>query len=442
MLSNSSVVSQDLIAKIKIKDIKIDPEYQSIAPPIANSEFEALKESIKNNGLYLAIIVNKENVLLDGNNRYRACIDLQIEDPRIEQKTFVDSDHEKLFVIECAGNRRHLNNIQKIELAVKKEQVLKDIAKQNSLANLKRGNEIFPSRSFERVGEVAVAAAKSFNISPATYKRGKYVLENGTEEQKEKLRKGKGEINTEYKLIKKEEKRNELIETSKKLQGRIPEGFKLILGDMRDEGNNILDNSVDCIFTDPPYALEYLQLWEDLGKLAARVLKPGASLIAMTGGYCFLQVANLLNKNLKFNWPCYMKHVGNTQAMHGNHAIVCGKFLLWFFKGEKLIDNGKYITDFLVSEPPDKSLHEWAQSPKEAEHFLSRLVVENQIVLDPFMGSGTTGVAALKLKCQFIGIEIDKERFDTANSRLRILAAELGDQSKFNNTSSEEKEVS
>jgi 16S rRNA G966 N2-methylase RsmD len=216
------------------------------------------------------------------------------------------------------------------------------------------------------------------------------------------------------------------------------ERFLLRHGDFRDRCRAIADESIDCIFTDPPYALEYLQLWEDLGKLAVRVLKPGASLIAMTGGYCFVQVANLLSKSgLKFNWPCYMKHMGNTQAIHGNHAIACGKFLLWFYKGEKLSDSGKYITDFFVSEPPDKSLQDWAQSPKEADHFLSRLVVENQIVLDPFMGSGTTGVAALKLKCQFIGIEIeiDKERFDIANCRLRILAAELGDQSKFSNNS-------
>lgn len=245
MLSNNSVVSKDPLAKIKVEDIKLDPEYQSIAPPITSNEFDALKESIKNNGLYLSIILNVENVLLDGHNRHRACIDLQIE-PKIEVKTFANRTQEKLFVIECAGNRRHLNNIQKVELAMKKEQVLKDIAEQNSLANLKRGNEKpssptnssssslpLPSRSFERVGEVAAAVAKSLNLSPSTYKRGRYIIEKGTEEQKEKLRKGKGEIHTEYKLIKKNEKRNELIERSKKLQSKIPDGFKLILGDMR-----------------------------------------------------------------------------------------------------------------------------------------------------------------------------------------------------------------
>jgi hypothetical protein len=83
MLSNNSGVSKDIITKIKIEDIKIEPEYQSIAPPVINNEFDALKEPINNNRLYISVIINVENVLLDGHNHYRVCIDLQIE-PRIE----------------------------------------------------------------------------------------------------------------------------------------------------------------------------------------------------------------------------------------------------------------------------------------------------------------------------------------------------------------------
>ena len=56
----------------------------------------------------------------------------------------------------------------------------------------------------------------------------------------------------------------------------------------------------------------------------------------------------------------------------------------------------------MESEPPDKQADEWQQSTVEAEHVIRGLTVENQIVLDPFMDSGTTGIAVLKLHRKFI----------------------------------------
>jgi len=47
------------------------------------------------------------------------------------------------------------------------------------------------------------------------------------------------------------------------------------------------------------------------------------------------------------------------------------------------------------------------------------------IILDPFMGSGTTGVAALKLGRKFIGIEIDEKYFDIAVDRISKEANQL-----------------
>ena len=77
------------------------------------------------------------------------------------------------------------------------------------------------------------------------------------------------------------------------------------------------------------------------------------------------------------------------------------------------------------SPPPDKSLHEWAQSSIECEHVIEHILfAENQIVLDLFMGSGTTGIACLNQNRKFIGIEIDEERFNVAKSRLSLAASQ------------------
>jgi DNA modification methylase len=45
---------------------------------------------------------------------------------------------------------------------------------------------------------------------------------------------------------------------------------------------------------------------------------------------------------------------------------------------------------------------------------------ETDVVLDPFMGSGTTGVAALKHKRKFIGIELNEEYFEIAKKRINL----------------------
>lgn len=53
------------------------------------------------------------------------------------------------------------------------------------------------------------------------------------------------------------------------------------------------------------------------------------------------------------------------------------------------------------------------------KHIVSIASNENDIVFDPFMGVGSTGVAALRNKRRFIGIEIEKNYFDAAEMRIR-----------------------
>ena len=46
---------------------------------------------------------------------------------------------------------------------------------------------------------------------------------------------------------------------------------------------------------------------------------------------------------------------------------------------------------------------------------------ENDLILDPFMGSGTTGVACINTNRKFIGIELDENYFDIAKERLSVI---------------------
>lgn len=82
--------------------------------------------------------------------------------------------------------------------------------------------------------------------------------------------------------------------------------------------------------------------------------------------------------------------------------------------------NGSSPTNILEIgfQPDETRIHE-AQKPVRLMEYLIRLTTrENQIVLDPFMGSGTTAVACKNLNRQFIGFEINPAYYDIARQRL------------------------
>ena len=189
-------------------------------------------------------------------------------------------------------------------------------------------------------------------------------------------------------------------------------------GDFRNCSAQIYDNSINLIFTDPIYGSQYLPLYDNLAHLAIRVLKDGASLVTYVGNYAFPQVIHMMESaGLKYWWTLAVNLEGSFGRHHPRKVSIKWKPLLWFVKGDA-INTIDYISDAINSNRPSKIMHNWEQPTIDAEHVISRLTVENQTVLDPMLGSGTTGVAALKLKRKFIGIEIDPETFEIANTRL------------------------
>lgn len=76
-------------------------------------------------------------------------------------------------------------------------------------------------------------------------------------------------------------------------------------------------------------------------------------------------------------------------------------------------------------QPRTNLLHPCARRTEHVEWLVHWFTVDGGIVLDPFMGSGTTGVAALKLGRKFIGIEIEEEYFKVAIERISKEANQL-----------------
>ena len=53
------------------------------------------------------------------------------------------------------------------------------------------------------------------------------------------------------------------------------------------------------------------------------------------------------------------------------------------------------------------------------------IIPQEYVIVDPFMGSGTTALACIKEKRQFIGFELNKEYFDLASKRIKNAQAQL-----------------
>jgi len=82
---------------------------------------------------------------------------------------------------------------------------------------------------------------------------------------------------------------------------------------------------------------------------------------------------------------------------------------------ENIIRPGDYGIRKII---PSKDQHPTQKPVELAAHFIRLHTRPGDTVLDPFMGSGTTGVAAVKLGRNFIGIEISEEYFEVAQARI------------------------
>jgi DNA modification methylase len=160
--------------------------------------------------------------------------------------------------------------------------------------------------------------------------------------------------------------------------------------------------------------------------MADELLESGRSLITIIPQYAENEVYKLLESGiessagdhtLRFWWNLTLEHSGGHELFRARGVDIGCKKMLWYVKGNSRA-TGYIVSDPIKSEPPDKTLDEWAQSPKESEYLIEKLTEPNWTVLDPFMGTGTNGIATLNKKRNFIGMELLQEKYELARAKL------------------------
>ena len=227
-------------------------------------------------------------------------------------------------------------------------------------------------------------------------------------------------VKTAERVVKREERERRTAEAP---VAAPSDRYRLLLGDLAEVGAEIADESIDTIITDPPYPREFLSTYEALAKLAARVLKPGGSCVVMCGQSYLPEILALMTPHLRYHWMCaYLTPGGQAVQLWQRKVNTFWKPLLWFTRDEY---RGEWIGDVTRSavNHNDKRFHDWGQSAGMLD-VIERFTAAGSLVLDPFCGAGTTGVAALAVGRRFVGIDIDSTALRSTEARLsRAVAA-------------------
>ena len=177
--------------------------------------------------------------------------------------------------------------------------------------------------------------------------------------------------------------------------------------------------TVDMIFTDPPYGVEHLEAWEGLGVFAKYALKPGGILVAYSGQWTLPEAMYALS-DLDYVWMGAVVHDGPFFQLRRHKIQVGWKPLLIY--GQPPVEIESWWTDTITDGRREKDYHGWQQAEAEAAAMIEAFTVPGELVVDPFLGGGTTAAAASSTSRAFLGCDIDAEAVAKSKERIHIEA--------------------
>lgn len=222
---------------------------------------------------------------------------------------------------------------------------------------------------------------------------------------------------------------------------------RIYLGDCLEMMRDIPDKSVDLIVTDPPYEFEtrgsgFHKKRDYYDEIADKGLAKGIDesfLIEMDRVMKATNIYLFCNKNqLRMYFNFYKDKNCDLLVWQKLNPIpvVCNKYLsdieYVFFardKGVRLGGDYSTLSKVYTSNVNKKDLNTYGHPTIKPLPFVQRLIInsskEGDLVLDPFIGSGTTAVACIKERRHFIGFEIDKGYYDIASRRIKTEQSQL-----------------
>jgi DNA modification methylase len=205
----------------------------------------------------------------------------------------------------------------------------------------------------------------------------------------------------------------------------------------------IEDNSIDLVLTDPPYNCSISKIsfadkyyesldeeWDkgfkiDFFPIVAKKVRDGGSILIYCSHHLLGEYLNNIPEGLKLRQIIHWRKEGVVPSICNRLYAWSIEYILWFTKGKNYTFNKKEwqnYTDVIVTKLKDKEQKKQLHPTQKHLSVMRRLIKvhskENDIVLDCFMGSGTTAMACKMLNRKYIGFEISPEYCKIANKRL------------------------
>jgi DNA modification methylase len=417
--------------------MKILQELESLIPPLSNEEFKQLERNILEEGIRDPL-VTWNGILVDGHNRYRIAQEHDINYVTVE-KEFADMNAVKVWMINNQFGRRNLISYVRTVLALRLKEIYSDIAKENQKGG--QGGILLPQTFGEankKENETNYKIGKIADVSSETIRKVEKIEATASPEIKAKANTGQISINEAYKEIKKEE--NEQLKTQKAIE--IIEkvyinNTNIYNGDCIEYIKTIKDKSIDCLITDPPYGVD-IQFGAYDNQLSRKIendgniedalillnemlinvkskLKEDAHIYIFCNWKIYPQFNQIISKHFQIKnliiWDKLFMGMGD---LKGNYS---SSYEMIVFAG----GNREFLTrpkNIIQCRFSDERFHNTQKPVELIKQLIDNSTNVNETIFDPFLGSGSTVVAAKEMKRNFIGCEIDEQNYKITLKRL------------------------
>ena len=468
------------IFQIKMLKLKLNLTAHPLAnlfPMMSDEEYAELKRDIAAHGQIERVTLH-EGAILDGRNRYRACVELGIT-PNTE--TFHANGLSALdFVIAKNLKRRHLTGGQKAMLALEIEPYFAEQAKERQRESIEERRDDkgrakpntekiqYLDNSEKRNDNTASAQAARAVGTNAHYVSDAKKVAAHAPELVERVKSGEMTLQDASKTARKNQKQNELAMKAESftLEAPAPQAdvssVAIYHRDAR-ELSRVVSPDVDLVFTSPPYNVgieyntypddlppaKYLKLLTQVFAECFRVTRDGARIgVVVPFGVdrdpwrpLAANVAEVL-RAVGFTlfgqvtWDkgeaCAVKRTswGSYNSASAPRFRDRTEAIVWAYKNKASLDipNGaslldadlfrKLTQDVWSVAPAQHKYHPAVFPEKLAEYAIRLFGYRGCHVLDPFAGVGTTGVVAHVLQCRASLVEMDAAYCKLARERL------------------------